>query len=87
MRQVIFTIFIYLFLILLFKRCLCVSLRRQEGDESVTHVAQHIVELFLGVKPVVLIQGGVVVADVFIYFSVKTVAQRWDHQDGGCHSS
>ena len=47
----------------------------KEGDDSMSDVAQKVVELFLGVEFVSLVQGGVVVPEVFPDFLVDVVSK------------
>ena len=47
----------------------------KEGDDSMSDVAQKVVELFLGVEFVSLVQGGVVVTEVFPDFLVYVVSE------------
>ena len=52
----------------------------EEGDDAVSNVPQELVELLLGVEAVVLVESGVVVAEMFPYFLVEVPPEGWHHQ-------
>ena len=54
----------------------------EEGDETVSDVAQKFVELLLGVESVSLVECGIIISDVFPYLLVDVVAKRRDNVDG-----
>lgn len=48
----------------------------EEGDEAVADVVQKLMELLLGVESIPLVEGGVVVADMFPDLLVEVVTER-----------
>lgn len=53
----------------------------EEVDRPVAHIAEHFVELLLGIKSVVLAEGGIVVAEVLEDLLVEAVPERGDNID------
>lgn len=61
----------------------------EEGDETVSEVAQKLVKLFLSIEPVALVEGGIVVADMLEDLLVEVVPHGRDEHDdttGYCQS-
>jgi hypothetical protein len=59
----------------------------EEGSESVSDIAEHFIELLLGVELLVLSQGGIVVSNVLPDFLVESVSQWGNGHDGDESSS
>jgi len=53
----------------------------EEGNKSVSKIAEKIVKLFLSIKPISLIQCGIIVANVLEDLLIEVVAKRRNHVD------
>jgi hypothetical protein len=57
----------------------------EEGGESVSDVAQKLMEFFFGVEFVSLVEGGIIVAHVFPDLLIEVVPHRRNHVDCATH--
>ena len=57
----------------------------EEGDDSVTDVAEELVKLLLGVEAIALVEGCVIVAHVLEDLLVEVVAQGRHYHDYTAH--
>ena len=53
----------------------------EEGSETVSDVAKHVIELLLGVEFLVLAEGGIVISDMLPNLLVESVSQGRNRHD------
>lgn len=53
----------------------------EEGDCTVSDVAEELMELFLSIESVALVEGGVVVANMLEELLVEVMTEGRDHED------
>jgi hypothetical protein len=59
----------------------------EEGEDSIAEIGEEVMELLLGIESVSLIEGRIIVANVFEELLVEVVPQGRDQEDHAAHQT